>query len=506
MLFNVNKEIVKNDSQQFVVQSEIYGEDDPFAWKKEVCTQISNEPLTQADLDPFFEHGSNEQSCELQYVRDLNFDPTIRASAKDGLASLYRWNGSFWERLSDYECHSKAIKWLIKFVPKKASARNASSLHSTAVISVKHLPSTPNESIVPLQDCWLVVSKSGEFYAMQPDPKWGVTYNIKACLGLTGTEKNYTPAPLPIDSYFSKFLASSLPDAQERNLVQEYCGYTLLNDVRFQVCQFWVGNGCNGKSVLLKIIEQLHAKVGSIRLDTLSGFGLAPAVDASLLISSEAPRRGIDEQAFKQLVSGDPITIEYKFKDMFMYSPRAKLLVACNTFPSFSDSTNGVWRRIQIIQWGVNLAKAQQIPNLEQLIIDNELKIVVDWCLEGLARLLKRGEFSEPKSIANRKKSARTNSNTVMGFVEDCSLAVSVSADFITNDKVYQKYSEYCLTNGLRAYGSPMFWEQMKGLFPTMVKKRITVKTGVRAYATNLAFGEDVQAATALNDNPFNEQ
>ena len=508
MLFSANKENVNADTQKNVVQNQVFDEDeiDIFAWKKPEVPAIIQAPLTQADLDPFYEPGCKDHSYDLQYVRDLNRDLTICAAEQGDNVSLSRWNGSYWVQLTEKEALRKAWNWLTQNATKKATASNAASLHASALLGVKKLPSTPKVSIVPLEDCWLIVGNDGEFVAKKPDPAWGITYQINARLHLSDAEKHYQPEPLPADSYFSRFLALSLPDEQERMLVQEYCGYTLLNDVRFQVSQVWVGDGCNGKSVLLKIIERLHAKVGSIRLDALSGFGLAPLVDASLLICSEAPRRGIDEQTFKQIVSGDPVTVEYKFKDMFMYSPKAKLLVACNRFPHFSDDTNGVWRRVQIVRWGVNLTKEQQIANLEQLIIDTELKHVVDWCLEGLARLLKRGDFNEPPSVRSRKDAEKTNSNNVLAFVADSNLGISVVGDLVLKEKVYEKYANYCSAHGLTAFHGTEFWKRMGQIFPYMQERRKSVGGG-RPRAVNLEFGQQqVQAVAQVNDNPFNEQ
>lgn len=509
MLFNGKKEIVNNDTQKNLAKDDIsFDEFNDILFgclRNDKPAKSSQESSSHADLDPFFVPGNKARSYELQYVRDLKLNPQLRASDQGENTFIYQWNGNFWNRLSEIEGKRKAWEWLKKFAPKNAAAKTASSLYATSLLELPALPPIPKFSIIPLMDRWLVVSEDGSFQIKQPDMTWGVTYQINAALELEKDVSTYQPAPLPAHSNFSRFLTLSLPNEEERMLVQEYCGYTLLNDVRFQVAQVWVGDGCNGKSVLLKIIEKLHAKVGSIRLDQLSGFGLAPLVDSSLIICSEAPKRGIDEQAFKQIISGDAVSIEYKFKDMFMYNPLAKMLIACNRFPHFSDDSNGIWRRLQIIRWGVNIEKKQQVANLDRLIIDNELKLVVDWCLEGLSRLLQRGDFNEPASVRQRKDTEKINSNNVLAFVEDYGLVLDSTGASLLKEKVYEKYAEYCAANGLSAYHGTEFWKRMLQNFPAMTEQRKTIRKS-RPRAVNLSFGETHATATIVDDNPFGEE
>lgn len=515
MLFNETKEIVKTDTQiNTPVQDfihDIFSDDDEdiFGYGKlaKKATSQPAETLTNADLDPFFEPGNKARSYELQYARDLNRDPGLKVSEKGGNTFLYQWGGSCWNRLSETQGKRMAWVWLKQFAPKNAKESTANSLYGSSLLELGKLPETPRESIVPLMDVWLIVGNDGRFQVKQPNMAWGVTYQVNAALQIVGDKAYYEPQPLPADSHFGRFLALSLPNREEQMLVQEYCGYTLLNDVRFQKAQVWVGDGCNGKSVLLKIIEQLHSKVGSIRLDQLSGFGLAPLVDSSLIICAEAPKRGIDEQELKKIISGDALSIEYKFMDMFMYSPVAKMLVACNRFPHITDDSNGVWRRLQIIRWEVNISKGQEVPNLDRLIIENELKFVVDWCLEGLSRLLKRGDFDEPKSVLLRKENEKINSNNALAFVDDYGIQISKSGATIEKEKLYAKYDEFCTANGLTAFHGAEFWKRMKQRFPDMQENKRTVGNR-RLRVVNLVLGANSVSASGNDDdlNPFNEK
>ncbi len=430
----------------------------------------------------------NEQSTELKYVHYVRTNPNLRITENGESTAAYEWKGSHWGKITDAQFQRKAWDWLKVNEPKRATATMARSLHASSLLELPILPAAPEVTVVPLQDKWLVVEEDGQFRVMEPNRDWGVTYEINAHSHMGCNFGTYEPKDLPEDSWFSRFLAVSLPNLEERALVQEYCGYTLLNDVRFQVAQVWVGNGRNGKSVLLKVMEKLHSKVGSISLDKLSDFGLTPIVNASLVVSSETPKGGIDEQALKQIISGDPVTVEYKFKDSFKYSPTAKLLIACNRFPHVKDDSNGVWRRLQIVHWGINLTEDQEIPNMEKKIIDNEIKAVLDWCLQGLSRLLRRGSFNVPESSKIRKESEKMNSNNILAFVEDYGLGICSEGKVLYKHSIYEKYDKYCVSNGLTAFRGNEFWKRMAQIFPAMQEKKKPDSSGNRLRAVNLAF------------------
>lgn len=431
-----------------------------------------------------------KQSIELSYSQYLNRSGNYCAMDNGESVAAYVWESSHWGRFSDSAGKRMALNWLQANEPQKATHTAACSLHNTSVLAMPLIPSEPNQTVVPMKNVWLTVSDDGKFTIKIADKTWGVKYVIDAALPLDGKQEQmqYEPKTLPEDSLFHQFLSVSLPDEEVRALVQEYCGYTLLNDVRHQVAQIWVGDGRNGKSVLLKIIQKLHAKVGSLQLDKLDGFGLTSLVDSSLIVCSEAPKRGINEQVFKQIISGDPISVEYKFKDSFTYSPRGKFLIACNRFPHITDDSNGVWRRLQIIKWDVNLTDEQEIPNIDDMIISKELSLVVDWCLEGLSRLLVRGDFAEPESVLHRKKAEKVNSNNVLAFVDDHGLDTSLGQTTFKH-RIYEQYEEYCHSHGLAPFQGNEFWKRMAQKFPDMKEKKKPDSKGARLRAVNLTFG-----------------
>jgi putative DNA primase/helicase len=384
----------------------------------------------------------------------------------------YQWAGNHWVSLSDERnligLEQLSAAYLEKNFPDKATSRNVLSAAKFALLYLPELPDKPNEHIIPLHDSWLSIGKDGSLQAKAPDMRIGITYVINAKLGQTCGD--YQPAPLPEDSMFASFLSQSLPELEIRNLIQEFSGYTLLNDVQMQKAQIWQGAGANGKSVLLKIISELHEKRAAMSLDKLEGFSLAQLVGASLAISSETPRGNINEEMLKAVITGDPITVNQKYKPEFTFSPSAKWIIACNEFPRISDKSDGIWRRFHVINWMVQIPENQRIYDLDKQIIKNELKLVLDWCLIGAQRLVRRGKFNELKAIQQASIAKRNENNNVAMFAEENNLTLASGNTYLIKDELYAKYREYCLDSGYAAHNKDNFFKQVYNLFPVINK------------------------------------
>lgn len=412
----------------------------------------------------------------------------------------YRWAETHWQYLSNERApiglERLAAQYLEQHYPEKATTTATNSAAKYALFALPELPAKPTEHIIPLQDAWLRIGKDGVIHVQQPNKTVGITYFIKA--SINQSQGVYRPQPLPAQSLFRQFLETSLPDAEVRNLVQEYCGYTLLSGVQLQKGEIWQGQGANGKSVLLKIISELHEKRAAIRLDKLEGFALTQLVGASLAISSETPRGHINEEMLKAVVTGDPITVEPKYKSEFTYSPNAKWIIACNEFPRIGDKSDGIWRRFHVIDWTVQIPEKKRVHDLDRQIIQNELKLVLDWCLDGVQRLILRGDFDEPVSVKQAGLISRNENNNVAIFAEETNLTPATQGEYLTKDDLYDRYVEYCRRNGYSSHNNINFFKQLYRLFKGINKEmKRNGKNGKPIRVVPLQFKEEAAPLSA---------
>ncbi|QNP48405.1 hypothetical protein [Diaphorobacter aerolatus] len=242
---------------------------------------------------------NNQVNPQLEYAWFAKTQTHYSVDVFEENVNMYVWNKQFWEIQSNFEAVTKALNWLEANHFFHANERKATEAYKTATHYMKRLPARPNYTLIPLLNTWIVPTQEGQLEVVEPTMDIGVTYVINTELNTkdlpakqfrkfnqtepVNTKVYYEPKPLPESSMFRKFIESSLPDPQVRQLVQEYCGYTLTNSIKHQVAQIWEGDGANGKSVLLKLMEKLHNKVAALDLDKLEGFALALSAMLHLL-------------------------------------------------------------------------------------------------------------------------------------------------------------------------------------------------------------------------------
>lgn len=378
---------------------------------------------------------------------------------------LYEWTGIYWRPLDDLESDRMAYDWLCVNAFSSATQKKASSCVATAAVGLPPLPEPPHmhdRVVIPVRNGYLEISDTGQLLdgygriwqrrLLQPDRKLGITYALNC---------DYKPgATCPV---FDKFIEEILPDPAVRAYLQEYIGYTLLPDTRFQIASFFFGGGRNGKSKLIEIVSALHRRVVSMSLDELKGFTLQNILGASL-VSVDETTKNIDEQKLKSLISGGLMQIERKYRDPVNVKPTAKWIIAGNQLPAIKDHSLGFWRRMIIIPFTTTIPEERSDPLIAEKIISTELSGVLNWALGGLQRLMERGKMPPtPKIIQEQIESAKRETNSVYAWVYDAE--VKKSDQVTSKSEVYSDYRLWSQKHGHSPVSVEGFWRRMQMLF-----------------------------------------
>lgn len=439
-----------------------------------------------------------EESLQLQY--GLQIQKASKFYKKEGV--LHCWNGHCFQVVDAEQVELDAFKWLAAQFPERATPETARSCSATAKMMAPPVPPRDHQRlIIPLLNAYLEVKSDGKTERHTPDKSFGMTYALKISLPTGG--KTYQPGSLPAGSMLDKYFSSSLPDADVRNYLQEFAGNTLTPSTDLQIAILLKGSGSNGKSVLIKLLSALHNPVAAMRLDQLSDFYLMPLIGASLVVVDEVPKAGINEQTLKSLISGEEITINRKHRDPINYKPTAKWIISTNNDQKSSDNSHGFWRRLAIIPFSQQVSGKQVIYGLDQAIIQNELHFFLDWCLEGLQRLKKRGgPPPEPRAVVLAKRDAFEASNSVAAWDHEEELSIVTDA-LLDKDTVYERYRSWCNQQGLRALSGGQFWKALKTQHPGIHEEQRRISGGKRRRFVNLHFGNDF--SPGVGPHPFTE-
>lgn len=366
---------------------------------------------------------------------------------------IVSWTGTHWAQISQADAQRDAIRWIVANSSAVVSDSSAASAVRTAMLWLPRLPKPAiKELLIPLRNGYLQ-HRGGSFSLEPHDKSLGVRYLIDCA---------YDPT-FPRPRLFMDLIERILPDADVRARVQEYLGYTLMPDARYQRATLWVGDGANGKGTLTRIVQSLHRQIAAVRLDQLSNFDLDGLPDASLICCDEAPRTGIGEGIMKTLIAGEKASIKRKFKDTLSAEVHGKWLMLANELPRIKDKSDGFWRRIDIVPFTIQVPVEERDPLLDQKVIQDELPGVLNWLLDGLARLLARGNFDAVKPAAMRllDVDAKTSSNPLRAWVDEREVTLG-KPGATSKMVVYNAYSHWAEDNGYRPENTGDFWEGLK--------------------------------------------
>lgn len=387
-----------------------------------------------------------------EYATTLN---TTGDYAVDG-GLIYAWTGSHWSVVDDAVAYKQAYRWLATSRPCHTTAENAKKAVSCAKLWLPELVKESTDIVIPCANGYVQV-KEGMLTLIPSDKSLGLKHSL-----ICEFRPDFGPA-----YQFEKFLKTVLPDPAVRSRVQEYIGYTLMSDARYQKAQLWLGSGANGKGVLANIIQKLHGNTAAIGLDALDGFSLSVLIGASLIYVDEVPKARINEQILKSLIAGEKIQIDRKFETPLSIHVRGKWLVLGNHLPAITDHSIGFWRRWDIVPFSVTVKEDDRDPLLAENIIRDEMPGVLNWALEGLLRLQRRGAFEPvlPLAMQNILSDAKRETNSVQAWFEENDVVVS-DLPQTSKDRTYEHYREWCSRNGMVSMASPRFWQTVRGIIP----------------------------------------
>lgn len=272
-------------------------------------------------------------------------------------------------------------------------------------------------------------------------------------------------------------------------LLQEWFGYTLLCDARFQKFLLMLGEGSNGKGVILNLWGQMlgEENVAHVSLDQLSGrFALQPLIGKMANICGDLCEiDAVAEGVLKRLTGQDNITVDIKNRPAVTMAPTLKLVFGTNALPRFSDKSRGVWRRLVAMPFRVVIPEAEQ----DELLADKleaELPGILNWALRGLRRLLGQGQFSPCVVCAEAAKRHQLDCDPVTQFVDECGVHPPPPGGkplWIPKDELYLQYREWCEGGGYKALSKNRFNRQIAKL-PGVTEHRSpsAVPDGKRPY------------------------
>lgn len=386
-------------------------------------------------------------------------------------AMLYRWNGMYWELVEETLLKKQAILYL---GDEAQRSRYADAIDQ--VISLSSLPFGRD-----VNDCkgWHCL-KNGMFnvetFELVPHRKdFYATFQLPV---------NFNPLSPQIPHRWLQFLKETVQTEGPIEQLQEFFGYCLTREVRYEMSLVCIGDGGDGKSLMQKILRAMCGPENctSVGFDSLEDqFQRIMLYNKMVNLSSEVGGHVMESQYFKKIVSGDEITASYKHENGFAFEPFVKMIFALNRMMKVKDNSDGWYRRLLPVRFKRQFLPGD--PSRDPLLYDkllSEIDGIFAWSLLGLERLRKRGGFDlshqETQDILNEYR--RINS-PVQAFVEDC-CKVGDPDLFASKADLYKAYQSYCGKNGYGILHAENFYVEVRSVVKGIMDRRPRLSDGDR--------------------------
>ena len=282
--------------------------------------------------------------------------------------------------------------------------------------------------------------------------------DLKTGLLREGKESDYTTIMLNVEYTqnpntpdISAFFASIFNKDQELiSYIQKLLGYAMTGHTSEQIWCIFTGEGSNGKSLLMSIIEKLlgpsYYKVAPyevfFKCDRKTQAGGATAhlqtlKDARVCVKEEAdPIDSLNIELMKMLSGESTITSRGLYEKTFLsFVPTVLPILLCNHKPAFDVDDYAMTRRIVVIPFNniyVDMNDAKRPYDSKnprhrlrdnglraKLMLDNQQEQLLNWLVQGAVKWYSEGLGEQPQAAKNAFNDYFTENDRLGQFLDN---------------------------------------------------------------------------------------
>ena len=263
------------------------------------------------------------------------------------------------------------------------------------------------------------------------------------------------------DEHVDKFLTDITCERTElKETLEEILGLILLTSKFPHHVFFFIGNGYNGKSTFLEMINNFVGELGqNLSLDAFNDpTSVASLIGKLVNCTDETDGVYIDKcKGYKSLASGNTITVRPIYSKPVKVQNTATLILSTNNMPKFNDRTNGFYRRLVIVPFDFKIK--EKITNLDELLsTDNAKSYILNLALNGVKRIKENGyKLTKNEILEEALQNYKMESDHVAGFVKEYS-----TIEGKETKEVFADYQEYCGEIGTYPLSLSSFTSRLK--------------------------------------------
>lgn len=254
------------------------------------------------------------------------------------------------------------------------------------------------------------------------------------------------------DKFLHEIFENDPDQADKIMLVYQIIGYCLLSFCPFEKFFLMVGNGANGKSVIMEIVKSLVGieNVASVQPGEFENRFQRGHLHGKLvnLVTEIAEGTQIADAQLKAITSGELTTAEHKGQAPFEFEAYATCVFATNHLPSTRDFSDALFRRAIILKFNRVFREEEQDKFLKQRLT-SEIPGILYRSIRALEDVFAFG-FSEPASSKHAKNEWRVEVDQAAQFFEET--CIRASGKTIESARLYDLYVEWARAAGIHKF------------------------------------------------------
>ena len=262
-----------------------------------------------------------------------------------------------------------------------------------------------------------------------------------------------------------------LPDAEVRNFLRRWAGYTATGLTGEQAFLFAHGLGGNGKTTITGAIQRcLGDYAASVPFQILahddrrSGNAASPELaklaGVRMVIASE-PDLGtrFSESLIKQLTGGDVISARRLYRDPVEFRPAFKLCIYGNHRPAIRGGDHGIWRRVLLMPFEQAVPDHERIPlDVMEERLDAEAAGILAWITAGAREWFERG-LMVPERVRAATDEYRAENDPLSEFLTERTIPNTSSR--VRAKDLFGSYEAWCEAEGQKPMTQTLFGRMM---------------------------------------------
>ena len=379
---------------------------------------------------------------------------------RDTLYNYVREEGIY-EPHGEPEAARLAERYLGEFATNEVVSQLVGKLERMNRVRAKQLDEPPERLVVDngvldLTTGELSEHTPGEFHRTRLDVEW----NPDAELGA-------------VDEFLNQVV-----DGRDVDRLYRFVAHTLYRDYPGEKAAMLLGEGRNGKSMFLELVEEFLGEFNTTHQplrDLNEDRWAAAYLNGKLanVVPDMSDQTPDSMQQFKALTGGDTVSGDVKFENPVRFTNHATLMFACNSMPVLHDDTRGNWRRWQLITFPhtfdnttPDAKDAEPKESLrERLYRSEEFQGLLVRCVEEIQRWAQDPEepfFPDADGWKTTRAKMRKAAEPVYDFAHAC-LRPNEDSE-LPKEEIRECYRRYATEEGLSKFSDEEFGRRLLNL------------------------------------------